>query len=491
MLLILADDLGYSDLGCYGGEIATPNLDGLAANGLRFTQFYNTARCWSTRAALLTGYYAQQVRFDDLPGGPKRARGPRPKWAPLLPQLLRNARYRNYHSGKWHLDASPLKAGFDRSYSLQDHNRLFAPRDHTLDDRPLPEVASGSDYYATTEIASRAIEFLAEHAQTHDDLPFFAYVAFTAPHFPLQAPAIDVAKYRGRYAMGWDAVRQTRWQRLQRLFSLPTELSQLEPSVGPPYRFPDQWAELGEGEVLHEQPWDQLSESQRNFQAAKMAVHAAMVDRLDQEVGRIIAQLRQMKALENTVVLFLSDNGASAEIMVRGDGHDPEAPAGSAETFLCLGPGWSRAANTPFRRHKTWVHEGGVATPLIVHWPRSIADPGGLRRLPVGHVIDIVPTVLELATGSSIPSEAAESGLGNGPPRPGRSLVSSWQSDRGLDREDLWWYHNGNRAFRRGDWKIVSAQGDAWSLYDLGSDRAENHDLAGSHPELVAELSAA
>jgi arylsulfatase len=276
-LVIIADDLGFSDLGCYGGEIATPNLDSLAAGGLRYTQFYNTARCWPTRAALMTGYYAQQVNFDALPGQRGGASRRRPPWAPLLPAYLRPLGYRLYHAGKWHLDGGPIEGGFDRSYSLNDHDRYFAPQKHTLDDRPLPPVERDSGYYATTNVANHAIEFLREHAARHGQAPFFAFVAFTAPHFPLHAPPDDIAHVKDRYDVGWDAIRTARWQRLQPLLKIPGELSMLEPDIGPPYEFARARRELGPNEVWRETSWDQLTEEQRAFQAAKMSIHAAIV----------------------------------------------------------------------------------------------------------------------------------------------------------------------------------------------------------------------
>jgi arylsulfatase len=482
-LVILADDLGFSDLGCYGGEIATPNLDALAAGGLRYTQFYNTARCWPTRAALLTGYYAQQVGFDALPDMPRSDRRKRPAWARLLPEYLRPLGYRSYHSGKWHLDGGQVAAGFDRSYSLDDHNRYFSPQDHTLDDRPLAPVDRDSGYYASTAIADYAVKFLREHADEHADAPFFQYVAFTAPHFPLHALPEDIARYADRYRAGWDAIRRERWQRIERLLGLAGELRPLEPAIGPPFAFARTRELFGAKEVYHELAWSGLTGEQREFQAAKMALHAAMVDRLDQEIGRIVAQLREMAALENTVIFFFSDNGASAEIMVRGDGHDASAPAGSADTFLCLGPGWSSAANTPFRRHKTWVHEGGIATPLVVHWPGGISAKGELRRA-VGHVIDLAPTILRLA-GGVWPTEHREQPM---PANPGRDLAITFNDNVEIDRELLWWLHEGNRAVRAGDWKLVADRDGPWELYNLAVDRAENHDLATEDVQRVKKL---
>jgi arylsulfatase A-like enzyme len=486
VLVILADDMGFSDAGCYGGEIATPNLDALAKDGLRFTNFYNTARCWPSRAAILTGYYAQAVRRDTVPGLKSGSQGTRPAWAPLLPAMLKPLGYRTYHSGKWHVDGLPLQNGFDHSYSLNDHDRHFGPKKHTEDDKPLPPVDPKSGYYTTTAIASHAIRWLKEHAEKYPDRPFFEYLAFTCPHFPVQAPAEDIAKYRNTYLAGWDAMREQRWKRIQELHIPGASLSAIERNVGPPYAFPEAIKKLGPNEVNRPLPWNTLTAEQRRFQADKMAVHAAMVDRMDREIGRVLDQLKAMGALDNTLVFFLSDNGASAEMMVRGDGHDPSAAPGSAATFLSIGPGWSSLANTPFRRHKTWVHEGGIATPLIVHWPKGIAARGEVRHTP-GHLIDFVPTILEVAGGK--PPE-----LWDGrpvPPRPGKSLVPVFAKDGTVTHDSLWWLHEGNRALRAGDWKIVAAGKDSpWELYDLHADRSETRDLAKEKPKKVRELAA-
>lgn len=479
ILLIVSDDMGFSDAGCYGGEIATPHLDRLAKTGLRFTNFYNTARCWPTRASILTGYYAQQIRRDTVPGIPSGNRGTRPDWARLLPDLLKPQGYKSYHSGKWHIDGLPLKNGFDRSYSLDDHNRFFAPKQHTLDDKPLPPVDPSSGYYATTSIAEHAITCLKEHQEKSPGKPFLSFVAFTAPHFPLQAPAEDVARYRDAYLAGWDVLREKRWQRMAGLALAGARLSAIERDVGPPYHFPEDLKKLGPHEVNRPRPWDELTPEQKRFQADKMAVHAAMVDRMDREIGRILDQVQAMGAWENTLVMFCSDNGASAEIMVRGDGHDPEAACGTGATFLCAGPGWSSLANTPFRRHKTWVHEGGICTPFIVAWPKGISARGELRHTPA-HVIDVAATVLDLA-GASWHADA--------PPAPARSLKSVFAQDQPEFHESLWWQHEGNRALRVGNWKIVAAGKDSpWELYDLSQDRCETNNLASSMPEKVKEL---
>ncbi|MCC6235659.1 MAG: arylsulfatase [Verrucomicrobiales bacterium] len=483
-LLILADDLGYSDLGCYGGEIRTPNLDRLASRGLRFSQFYNTARCWPTRAALLTGYYPQQVRMDP-------PRGRLPSWARLLPHHLKPLGYRTYHSGKWHVMGAPracADGGFDRSYVLEDHDRNFHPRRATEDDVALPPVDPAGGYYSTTAIADHALRCLRDHAVQHADRPFLTYLAFTVPHFPLQAPPADVARYADRYGDGWDAVADTRWRRLGRLGLAPATRAVRGPWSVPPWNLGTAALvdQIGPGEMGFAPPWETLTGEQRRFQAAKMAVHAAMVDRMDHEIGRVLEQLRQMGVLEDTVVLFASDNGASAELLNRGDRHTHDAVAGSPESFLCLGPGWSGAANTPFSRHKAWVDEGGISTPLIVQWPKGIRERGVIRR-QVGHVIDIVPTLVELAGGDPrqvLPADA--------PVLPGRSLAKAWMGDGPVSRESLFFHHEGHRALRVGDWKIVGRQPrpDQWALYHLAEDRGETRDLAQEQPERVQWMSA-
>jgi arylsulfatase len=291
----------------------------------------------------------------------------------------------------------------------------------------------------------------------------------------------DIARYRHRYQRDWAMVRAERWTRIQQLGLVRGRLSEVEREVGPPYDFPAAMQALGPGEVNRPLAWSDLTEMQKEFQATKMAIHAAMIDCMDREIGRVLDQLREVGVLDDTLILFLSDNGASAEIMVRNDGHDPAADPGSAGTHLCLGPGWSTVANTPMRRHKTWVHEGGIATPLIVHWPRGVEAGGQLRHQP-GHVIDIVPTILEVAGGEPLGSRAER------PAPPGRSLVPVFFTDNSLDRDYLWWCHEGNRAVRVGDWKLVAAAEQAWELYNLGTDRTETRDLAGEYPEKAREM---
>ncbi|HEX3602321.1 MAG TPA: sulfatase-like hydrolase/transferase, partial [Lacipirellulaceae bacterium] len=272
ILLILADDLGYSDLGCYGSEIRTPNLDRLAASGVRFTQFYNTARCWPTRGALLTGFYAQQIRRDVIPGDPPIAVGERPTWAVLLPEMLKSAGYRSYHSGKWHIDGKPVEGGFDRSYWVDDQDRYFSPKRLYLDDKALPAVKRGTGYYATIAIADHAIEFLKQHAAEHSGQPFFEYLAFTCPHFPVQALPEDIERYKTRYREGWDAVRRERWERMQSLGVATGTLSAVEPKVGPRNDATHALEKVGHGEMNRPKPWNELTAEQAELQAAKMSI---------------------------------------------------------------------------------------------------------------------------------------------------------------------------------------------------------------------------
>ncbi len=463
ILLMLADDLGFSDISCYGGEVSTPTLDHLAAEGLRYTQFYNTTRCWPSRAAILTGYYAQQVRRDRTPVGTRAlVPGTRPSWAWLLPRYLSQAGYRSYHSGKWHLDGFPIQQGFDSSYFLADLDRYFTPHRVFIDDKRVPGPSGSSGYYATTAIADSAIDQLRKHHLQHGNSPFFEYVAFTAPHFPLQALPEDIAKYAHRFDAGWDVLRQQRLARMKAMGIVSCDLS--DRTLGVP-------------------AWSTLSPPDQKMWSARMALHAAMIDRMDREIARILKELTKQGVLDNTLVLFLSDNGASAERIVRGDGNSKTAIAGAAESYLCLEAGWANLANTPLRLSKIYVHEGGISTPLIARWPAGISGKGEIRHAP-GHLIDLLPTVLDLAGVShrQIPATAA-------PPLPGKSLISTFGHDASIHRDYLWWYHQGNRALRVGDWKIV-AEGtkSSWELYNISRDRSEMHNLASAQPDRVIAM---
>jgi len=478
-LVIMADDLGYSDIGCFGGEIHTPNLDLLAKNGLRFTQMYSTARCWPSRSCLLTGYYAQQVGRDPV--------AQFPQWARFIPQYLNPAGYRCYHSGKWHVQQKqPLRDGaFHRSYRIEDHNRNFHPQQHFLDDKPLPAVPPGTDFYTATHKADRALEFLREHEAAHAAKPFFLYLAFTTPHFPLQAPAADIAEQKGRYDAGWDVMRRQRYERMVKAGLVKGELGEADARGVPPWnaKAAELAEKVGPGEVENPVPWASLNAEQKAFQARKMEIHAAMVSRMDKEIGRVLDQVRRMKAWEDTFILFVSDNGASAEMIVRGDGNDPKAPMGGPKSFLGLGPGWSTCANTPMRLHKSWNHEGGISSPCVVHWPAGIRSKGALRH-NLAHFIDICPTLMDLAGATTA---ATHNGL-TPPAFPGRSLRPAFARDGAVAHDYLFFHHLENKALRVGDWKISSAgEGGAWELYDLRGDRGETRNLASRYPERVKE----
>ena len=485
IVLIMADDMGFSDADCYGGDVRTPNLSGLAAHGLRFTQHYSTGRCWPSRASILTGYYAQQVRRDSMQGVKV---GSRPDWAPLLPELLAPQGYRCYHSGKWHIDGTPIEGGFDRSWGRHKHgcdwDRFFDSKPWSVDGMEAP-VKAGEDYYSTVAIADHAVACLQTHQRECPERPFFQYIAFYSPHFPLHAMKKDIDAYRDAYLEGWDVMRRRRLARMHELGIVNCELSAHQTDTIPRWNLSAEALRerIGPGEVARAVAWENLTDKQKRFQATKMAIHAAMITRMDAEIGRVVAQLKKMGQFENTLILFASDNGASAEQIIRGDGHDPEAPMGSADSYLCLGPGWSTAANTPLKLHKHWNHEGGISSPLIAHWPRGIKAAGELRHT-VSHFIDIVPTVLELAGRQPLKDDEGA------PPRPGRSLVPVFVADRELDRDCLWWCHASHRALRTGDWKLVAKdyQKNAWELHDLTTDRCEMKNLASQYPDRVETM---
>ena len=477
IVVIVADDMGYSDAGCYGGEIATPNIDALAKRGLRFTQGYSTARCGPSRGCILTGHYAQQTASDVM------TKGNTPAWTRYLPQYLKPLGYRSYHSGKWHMKTKPVAgAGFDRSYLLQDQHRFFTPTAHFLDDRKLPAMKPQDGFYATVAITDHAVDFLKGHKSTD---PFFLYLAYTSPHFPLHALQKDIDEYKESFTEGWDTVRERRHARMRKMGLVDCPLAPLEPEMRPPWNTSDQELldKIGPGEVTKAVPWSTLTPEQKALQRTKMAIHAAMITRMDREIGRVLAQLKAMNAYEDTVIFFVSDNGASSEQLIRADGHDASAPPGSARSHLCLGPGWASAANAPFRLHKSWVHEGGISSPFIVHWPKGISDAGKLRHTPC-HFIDLAPTLMELGGGKPAAAPGA-------PPLPGRSLVPAFTRDASVTRDFLYFNHSNNRAIRMGDWKLVAAGADGpWELYDMRTDRSEQENLAATQPDRVREMAA-
>ncbi|HTI50341.1 MAG TPA: arylsulfatase, partial [Planctomycetaceae bacterium] len=477
IVLILADDLGFSDVGCYGSEIATPNLDRLAAGGLRFTQFYNAARCCPTRACLLTGLYPHQAGVGHMLQAwhPPSYTSGLSAGSATIAELLGAAGYRAYHVGKWHVGGvggkndganHPLNRGFDRAYGTGGGGNFFDPHPLYLD---REEVKVEGDYYTTDAFSDYAVRFLDDHARDNKDQPFFLHLCYTAPHFPLHARPEDIARYKGKYRAGWDALRERRFARQKELGLFPPDL-QLSPR--------DPVA----------QAWSDVPESERDEWDTRMAVHAAMIDRMDQGIGQVLGALRRMGAEQNTLVLFLSDNGASAEALDSwpnpARGHKPGSVIGTKESHRCLEVGWANAANTPFREHKMWVHEGGISTPLIACWPAGIATRNRLTT-QVGHLIDLLPTFLDLAA-TSYPPNIGDKAL---TPLPGKSLVPVFRGES-IGPRTLGWEHEGNRAIRVGDWKLVAPCHGPWELYDLARDRTERQNLATENPAKAAELAA-
>ncbi len=485
IVLILADDMGFSDIGCYGGEVRTPNLDGLASQGVRFTQFYNTARCCPTRASLLTGLYPHQAGVGHMVDNPKPFpgyRGDLSAHCVTIAEALKPAGYRTYMSGKWHVTPVnksrhnwPLQRGFDR-YCGIIHGAASYYDPVTLTRGNEIVGPEGDNYYFTDAIASNAISYLKEHPAQD---PFFLYVAFTSPHWPMHALPEDAVRYKGRYKDGWDALRDERHQRMATMGIVDKRwpLSPRDPRV-------PAWA------VAPNREWQQR----------RMEIYAAMIDRMDQNVGRIVKSLEETRQMDNTLILFLSDNGGCAEELgpkagglhipertrdgrpVRR-GNLPDVMPGGPDTYQSYGIGWANASNTPFRLYKHWVHEGGISTPLIAHWPGHLKKPGSLNGEP-GHLIDIMATCLD-AAGAGYPRQRAGQPV---TPLEGRSLVPCIEGKRREPHAALFWEHEGNRAIREGRWKLVSRYPDRWELFDLAADRTEMNDLTAREPRVAARL---
>ncbi len=480
IVLIMADDMGYSDIGAYGGEIHTPNLDRLANEGLRFTHFYNTARCCPTRASLLTGLYPHQAGMGAMVSSVDSSPQPGPYQGYLssqsvtIAEALKEAGYHTYMSGKWHVGEKPeywpRKRGFDRYFGLISGASSYydliteqpRKRQMALDDQhwmPPPE-----GFYMTDAISDYAVQFLQSHAEAaYADDPFFLYIAYTAPHWPLHALPEDIARYEKSYGIGWDSLRAERYQRMLNLGIIDGayRLSERTSTIPP-------WIE-----AQNKAEWER-----------RMAVYAAMVDRMDQGIGRVVEALQQSSKLDNTLILFLSDNGGCAE-EIEGRGlNDPAVPIGEPGSYTAYNEPWANASNTPFRLYKQRVHEGGIATPLIAYWPGVIQDTGRIVR-DVGHVMDIMPTSLEIA-GTSYP----DSFNGNPIiPLQGKSLLPILQGGSRGGHDALFWEHIGNRAVRKGKWKLVYEHNlGAWELYDMEADPTETINLASQFPEKALEL---
>ncbi len=473
VVVILVDDMGFSDIGCYGSEIPTPNLDKLAAGGLRFTQFYNGARCCPTRASLLTGLYAHQtgvghmVEDNNVVG----YRGRLNEQCVTMAEALKPAGYFTIMCGKWHVGqnfgVAPWNRGFERSLNAAAGGFYFpdSPRTEIFLNGENVGRRGGSlpeQWYATDLWTDFAIKFVDEALAAKK--PFYLHLCHNAPHFPLQAPAEDIAKFRGKYKAGWDKLREQR------------HAKQIEMGI------------VDQAWPLAPRPnsvkaWDSLSADEQDKFDHMMAIYAACVNHMDAAVGRLVEAFRQRGVLDNTLILFLSDNGGNAESGPNGrlNGNPP----GSPKSDVYCGESWAMLENTPFRRYKHFDHEGGIATPLIVHWPARISARGELRQ-QVGHIIDVMPTFLEVA-GASYPKDHNGQAI---LPLEGKSLLPAF-ANQPLERDALYWEHEGNAAMRAGDWKLVRLGGNGpWELYNLKTDRTELHDLAATEPARVRELAA-
>lgn len=507
IVLVMSDDMGFSDLGCYGGEIETPVLDRLAREGLRFSQFYNTGRCCPTRASLLTGLYPHQAGIGHMTGdyGLPSYRGNLHRSARTIAEVLAPAGYRNYMSGKWHVTRHiapegpkhtwPLQRGFHRFYgtiigagSFYDPTTLC--RDNTyITPENDPEYRPETFYY-TDAINDNAVRFLRDHREQHAKKPFFLYVAHTAAHWPMHALPDDIEKFRGRYDAGYAATREGREKRLREL-GLMENVERPAPGVG---------------------DWSRVKNPRR--EAALMEVYAAMVHSMDRGLGRIVEELERQGLLENTLILFLQDNGGCAETlgwarmdpgakyepwgpdvlqpkiwppMQTRDGRNvrtgPDVMPGPADTYLAYGRPWASVSNTPFREYKHWVHEGGIATPLIAHWPAGIEGKNRWSHEPA-HLIDILATCLDIS-GAHYPETLDGERL---TPPEGISLAPAFRGEKLARPTPLFWEHEGHRAVRQGKWKLVAKHRERWALHDLERDRAEQRDLSAEHPEKVKEL---
>ncbi len=453
IVLIMADDLGFADLGCYGSEIETPNLDKLAEDGLRFTEFYNTAKCHSSRVSLLTGLYCDQA------GSEKLSRGA------TIGEVLGAAGYSTSMVGKWHLSRQPTDFGFQRYWGHLSGATNFFTGDNTFrlngEPWPVPKTLNGKPFYTTHAITDFALDFLEE--ATDGEKPFLLYTAFNAPHYPLQAPEKAVRKYEGRYDGGWDKLRQARHSKQIASGLLPKKWK-LSPRPA------------------HVPAWDSLSATEQQWEADRMEVFAAMVDVLDQNVGRLVAFLKRKGVLENTLILFCSDNGACPFERTRGRYLKPWDP----KSYWTYDASWAHAGNTPFRLYKQNQHEGGISSPLIVHWPVGLKTaPGSLTNQP-GHLIDFMATFVDLAD-ADYPKQIGDRKID---PLQGKSLLPILQGETRTPHETLYFHFGTDRALRQGPWKLVSAKAGRWELYNLDDDRTELNDLSAQQPKRVAAMAA-
>jgi len=508
IVLIMADDMGYSDIGCFGSEIETPNIDRLATNGIKYTQFYNGARCCPTRASLLTGLYAHQAGMGCMepdwqhPG----YRGNINKQCVTIAEALKTNGYATYMAGKWHITNKtntatknpddkynwPCQRGFDKYYgTIRGAGNFFEPASLVRQNEDiLKEAKDDPNYYYTDAISENSAQFINDHIKEKPGDPFFMYVAYTAPHWPLHAKEKDIKKYRGKYDAGWDAIRKQRFERMQKMGIIDKK-----------WKLPPRDSRVAAWDELKTSDWEQLEGGKANdrikdadhfrrLMAEKMATYAAMIDSMDQGVGKIVDALKKTNQLDNTLIVFLSDNGGCDEWGTYGFGWGNYAEtgkiSGSKESNTSYGPAWAHVSNTPFRLYKLFVHEGGSATPLIVQWPGNVKK-GALSK-QVGHIIDMMPTFIDAAN-ASYPKQYDRNTI---QPMEGISLVPTFRNKNINRPAPIFWEHIGNHAVRDGDWKLVArGENGPWELYDLVDDRSEMNNLADKHPEKVETMSKA
>lgn len=515
IIVIMSDDMGISDIGCYGSEIDTPRLNKLAENGLRFTQFYNTARCCPTRASLLSGLYPHQagVGWMMVDRGHDGYRGEINRECLTIAEALKTSGYGTYMAGKWHVTKHispdgpknnwPKQRGFDRFYgTIHGAGSLWDPNTLTRDNTQItpvndPEYNPKEPWFYTDAIVDQTTRYIQEHVKSKPNDPFFCYVSFTAAHWPMHAREKTIAKYKGKYDAGYNVIRQKRFQKMKEL-GIIKKNTELSP-----------------------QPWEWGRIKEQEWEIRCMEVYAAMVDEMDQGIGKIIDTLEGTGKMDNTLILFLQDNGGCAEAFGRSknkstgpraekpslppmtkdqlqtrmqprqtrDGYPvrtgPGVMPGPADTYIGYGLGWANASNTPFREYKHWVHEGGISTPLIAHWPEGIKRKGELDHQP-GHLIDIMATCVDLGK-VNYPKERDGEKI---KPLEGKSLNTAFKGNK-IQRDALYWEHEGNRAIRKGNWKLVSKENRPWELYDMATDRTELRDLSKNKIEIVKELSKA
>jgi arylsulfatase len=452
IILIMADDLGFSDLGCYGSEIETPNLDGLASNGLKFTQFYNTAKCHSSRVSLLTGLYCDQAGSTSL------------KYGATIAEVLNQADYFTAMSGKWHLQQQPTDFGFHRYWGHLSGATNFFTGDDTFrlngEEWKVPKILNGKPFYTTHAITDFALEFMEE--ATQEGRPFLMYTAFNAPHYPLQAPEKDVEKYNGKYDGGWDELRKTRYAK-----QLQTGLFDKHVKLSP--------------RANHIPAWNELSEEEKIWEANRMEVFAAMVDVVDQNIGRMIEFLKKKGIYDNTLIMFCSDNGACPFERTRGRHLKPWDP----KSYWTYDASWAQAGNTPFRLYKQNQHEGGISSPMIAHWPKGLKTPVGSVTSQPAHLVDFMATLMDLS-GANYPKQIGDRTMGI---LQGKSLLPIFKGEQREGHKQLYFHFGSDKALRQGPWKLVSAKNGRWELYNLDRDRSELNDLSGKFPEKVEAMS--